>query len=105
MTLPIEAIPGTRPQQFTWQQRIGGTAIPHKGRMMPTVEVALLELILLAKQQRKHIEELYLTVAELEKQLVEAQIPVATPAPNEPPMTAAQQSPAVQQAKKGRRPT
>lgn len=59
VTLPIDLIPNTSPPQFKWRQTvgtpIGDRTVDHEGTLPPSVEGAVLALIVLAKQQEQEI--------------------------------------------------
>lgn len=76
MTLPIEQIPNRTPPRFRWRQRVttpnGSAVVEHEGSVPLTIEQALQSLIVLCKQQAKHIEELQRDNEGLQGQLIAA---------------------------------
>ena len=75
MTLPIDVVLGTQPPTFTWRQAVmtpsGVKMVDSIGRVSVSIEVALLDLIRLAKSQKKRIEELIKQNEELREQQTE----------------------------------
>lgn len=65
-SLPIDKIDGTSPPRFKWKQTVstpvGRTVVEHSGMVHMTLEEALINLIILAKQQGKQIKELQQTI-------------------------------------------
>lgn len=60
LTLPIDVVPNLNPPIFRWTQYVvtlaGARRVDHQLSVVPTMEVALLELIKLAKKQHEEVE-------------------------------------------------
>lgn len=71
--LPIERVPNTSPPRFRWRQHVealgGARMVEHEGTVPPTLESALIQLIVLAKQQARDIDNLQRMAEELTKQV------------------------------------
>lgn len=73
--LPIERVPNTSPPRFRWRQHVealgGARMVEHEGTVPPTLESALIQLIVLAKQQARDIDNLQRMAEELTRQVAE----------------------------------
>lgn len=81
MDLPIDVVPNTNPPRFRWRQLvsspIGMHNAQHEGVLQPSVEQAVLSLIILARQQAAEIENLQrINAAQSEVITKKAEVPV-----------------------------
>lgn len=72
--LPIDVIPGTIPLSFQWKQRVttfadGSQTIDHEGSLPASVELAVVELITLAKTLMGQNSKLRVTLGDMARRL------------------------------------